>query len=101
LFYFMVAPGVMKPQYGNTVFIDCVGINFAIVIFPGYAFSPSRHAYTGAIEIPVIIFERGAITSAGFFLAISVGIISIHSFDAPAKTVAGHTHAAPILDMIT
>src|SRR5690625_7146673 len=37
LFYFMVAPGVMKPQYGNTVFIDCIGINFAIVIFPGYA----------------------------------------------------------------
>src|SRR5258708_9088521 len=84
----------------NAILIHyAVGIDLAIIIYPGYGLSSSGHAYTGAIKITDVFFEGFATSSRLFILTFDQHLV-LGVLDAPAESVQRHSHASAIFDMV-
>lgn len=90
----------METQDGDTVFVDHVGIDFAIILEAGYGFTPAGHAEGGTVKPAIVVFQRCAVTAGFFYLAVAPGEAAIQILDIPSKAIRRHAHAAPVFDMV-
>src|SRR5699024_11353304 len=72
LIIFLIAPVIIKPQYGNAPFIYYIGINFTVVLFVRDSFSTAGKSYHRAVVAAVIFLQIFAVTAA------ALGTIVVH-----------------------
>ena len=99
-------PFIAETQYRDAIFVNDGRIDLTIIVFPGGGSAVTADTGHGAIKPSIVIFQRGAKTSAGLHFAVAAGQVAIQIRDDRAlKTkiaaIAGHPHSAEYLEVIT
>src|SRR5690606_29732413 len=76
---FVVAPLVMESQYRDTIFIDRVRVDLAIVILAGNRFAATCHTEGCAVEPPVVILQRDPVSAGAFHFSVTSRVLSIQA----------------------
>src|SRR5690554_5979993 len=100
LFTLFISPIVVETQYWDTVFVNHIAVNLAIIIILWNTFTTTSHADHSTIIFINIFLEANAISTCLFIFSFSLET-AIEVLYSHTSTIGWHTHASPKLNVVS